>query len=100
MSEEAFIYEAIRTPRGKNKNGALHEVKPISLVTGLIDELRRRFPDLDVNLISDVILGVDRLAGGRSGRRHRAHRGTRRRACRTPPPACSSTGSARRAWMP
>ena len=58
MSEEAFIYEAIRTPRGKNKNGALHEVKPISLVTGLIDELRRRFPDLDVNLISDVILGV------------------------------------------
>ncbi|MGZ6962552.1 MAG: acetyl-CoA C-acetyltransferase [Ilumatobacteraceae bacterium] len=58
MSEEAFIYEAIRTPRGKNKNGALHEVKPISLVTGLIDELRRRFPDLDVNLISDLILGV------------------------------------------
>ena len=58
MSEEAFIYEAIRTPRGKNKNGALHEVKPITLVTGLIDEFRRRFPDLDVNLISDVILGV------------------------------------------
>ena len=28
MSEEAFIYEAIRTPRGKQKNGSLHEVKP------------------------------------------------------------------------
>ena len=67
MSEEAFIYEAIRTPRGKNKNGALTEVKPISLVTGLIDELRRRFPDLDVNLISDVILGVVSPVGDQGG---------------------------------
>ena len=67
MSEEAFIYEAIRTPRGKNKNGALNEVKPISLVTGLIDELRRRFPDLDVNLISDVILGVVSPVGDQGG---------------------------------
>ncbi|EHI11930.1 acetyl-CoA C-acetyltransferase [Mycolicibacterium thermoresistibile] len=58
MSEEAFIYEAIRTPRGKGRNGSLHEVKPISLVTGLIDEMRRRYPDLDENLISDIILGV------------------------------------------
>ncbi|MBY6410785.1 acetyl-CoA C-acetyltransferase [Rhodococcus sp. BP-252] len=58
MSTEAFIYEAIRTPRGKGKNGSLHSVKPISLVTGLIDELRRRFPDLDENRISDLILGV------------------------------------------
>ncbi|MGL4306502.1 MAG: acetyl-CoA C-acetyltransferase [Mycobacteriaceae bacterium] len=58
MTEEAFIYEAIRTPRGKGKKGALNEVKPISLVVGLIDELRRRFPDWDENRISDVILGV------------------------------------------
>ncbi|HEV7854150.1 MAG TPA: acetyl-CoA C-acyltransferase, partial [Mycobacterium sp.] len=58
MPEEAFIYEAIRTPRGKNKNGALNEVKPINLVTGLVDELRRRFPDLDENMISDLVLGV------------------------------------------
>ncbi|MCU1699285.1 MAG: acetyl-CoA acetyltransferase, partial [Mycobacterium sp.] len=47
MSEEAFIYEAIRTPRGKQRNGALNEVKPVNLVVGLIDELRVRFPDLD-----------------------------------------------------
>jgi acetyl-CoA C-acetyltransferase len=58
MSEEAFIYEAIRTPRGKQRNGALTEVKPISLVVGLIEELRVRFPGLDESLISDVILGV------------------------------------------
>ncbi|ETB29567.1 acetyl-CoA C-acetyltransferase [Mycobacterium avium] len=56
---EAYIYEAIRTPRGKGRaSGALHSVKPISLVVGLIDELRSRFPDLDEDRISDVVLGV------------------------------------------
>ncbi|MEY2503650.1 MAG: acetyl-CoA C-acetyltransferase, partial [Verrucomicrobiota bacterium] len=67
MSEEAFIYEAIRTPRGKQRNGALNEVKPISLVVGLIDELRTRNPDLDENLISDVILGVVSPVGDQGG---------------------------------
>jgi len=57
MSEEAFIYEAIRTPRGKGKNGALTEVKPLNLVTGLIDEMRSRHPNLDETMISDVVLG-------------------------------------------
>lgn len=56
---EAYIYEGIRTPRGKGRaSGALHSVKPISLVVGLIDELRSRFPDLDEDRISDVVLGV------------------------------------------
>ena len=56
---EAYIYEAIRTPRGRGKaNGSLHGVKPISLVTGLIDELRTRHPGLDPALIDDLILGV------------------------------------------
>jgi len=55
---EAFIYEAIRTPRGRGKaNGSLHGVKPVSLVTGLIDEMRTRHPDLDTNQIDDLILG-------------------------------------------
>jgi acetyl-CoA C-acetyltransferase len=67
MSEEAFVYEAIRTPRGKQKNGSLNEVKPLSLVVGLIEELRRRFPDLDENLISDVILGVVSPVGDQGG---------------------------------
>ncbi|GAA3161857.1 hypothetical protein GCM10020255_045350 [Rhodococcus baikonurensis] len=59
MTTEAFIYEAIRTPRGRGKKtGSLHSVKPISLVTGLIQELRVRFPDLDEDRISDLILGV------------------------------------------
>ncbi|WP_280392212.1 acetyl-CoA C-acetyltransferase [Nocardia brasiliensis] len=58
MTTEAYVFEAIRTPRGKGKRtGSLHEVKPISLVVGLIEELRVRFPDLDENRISDVVLG-------------------------------------------
>jgi acetyl-CoA C-acetyltransferase len=67
MSEEAFVYEAIRTPRGKQRDGSLHEVKPLSLVVGLIEELRNRFPDLDENLISDVILGVVSPVGDQGG---------------------------------
>ncbi|QEN16028.1 acetyl-CoA C-acetyltransferase [Mycolicibacterium sp. ELW1] len=67
MSEEAFIYEAIRTPRGKQRGGALNEVKPINLVVGLIDELRSRHPDLDETLISDVILGVVSPVGDQGG---------------------------------
>ncbi|WP_078344789.1 acetyl-CoA C-acetyltransferase [Mycobacteroides chelonae] len=64
---EAFIYEAIRTPRGKQRGGALNEVKPLTLVVGLIDEIRRRFPDLDENLISDVVLGVVAPVGDQGG---------------------------------
>ncbi|HEY2831216.1 MAG TPA: acetyl-CoA C-acetyltransferase [Sporichthyaceae bacterium] len=59
MSTEAFVYEAIRTPRGRGKKtGSLHTVKPITLVTGLIDELRRRNPGLDTDRIDDLVLGV------------------------------------------
>jgi acetyl-CoA C-acetyltransferase len=55
---DAFVFEAIRTPRGRGKkNGSLYEVKPVSLVVGLIEELRRRFPDLDEGRIEDVVLG-------------------------------------------
>jgi acetyl-CoA C-acetyltransferase len=59
VSTEAFIYEAIRTPRGRGKQtGSLHATKPISLVVGLIDEIRRRHPGLDSNTIDDIVLGV------------------------------------------
>ena len=56
---EAFVYDHLRTPRGKGKAaGSLHEVKPVDLVVGLIDELRERNPSLDTNRIDDVVLGV------------------------------------------
>ncbi len=54
---EAYIYEAIRTPRGRGKaDGSLHEVKPIALVTGLMHELQRR-TGLNPAAIEDVVLG-------------------------------------------
>ncbi|WP_116042747.1 acetyl-CoA C-acetyltransferase [Amycolatopsis palatopharyngis] len=58
MSNEAFIYEAIRTPRGKGKKGSLHGTKPLDLVVGLIRELQVRHPNLDSAAIEDIVLGV------------------------------------------
>ncbi|MBM7276445.1 acetyl-CoA C-acetyltransferase [Gordonia rubripertincta] len=58
MPDQAFIYEAIRTPRGKQRGGALHSVKPVDLVSGLIDEVLARHGGLDPADVNDVILGV------------------------------------------
>ncbi|MEU3734925.1 acetyl-CoA C-acetyltransferase [Streptomyces sp. NPDC033538] len=59
MSTEAYVYDAIRTPRGRGKpTGALHGTKPIDLVVGLIHETLHRFPDLDPAAIDDIVLGV------------------------------------------
>ncbi|GAB3134306.1 acetyl-CoA C-acetyltransferase [Tsukamurella serpentis] len=55
---DAFIYEAIRTPRGKLKGGSLTAIKPTDLVVGLIDEIRDRNPELDPASIDDIVLGV------------------------------------------
>jgi acetyl-CoA C-acetyltransferase len=56
---EAFIYDALRTPRGKGRaTGSLHGVKPLSLVVGLLDALRERNPGLDPGRIDDLLLGV------------------------------------------
>lgn len=54
---EAYIIDAIRTPRGKGKkDGSLHEVKPISLLTTLLNELRERH-NLDTSQVDDIVLG-------------------------------------------
>jgi acetyl-CoA C-acetyltransferase len=55
---EAFIYDSIRTPRGRGKKtGSLYEVKPVSLVAGLIHAVLARNPNLDPKRIDDVVLG-------------------------------------------
>jgi acetyl-CoA C-acetyltransferase len=65
---EAFVYDAIRTPRGKGKaNGSLHEVKPVDLVVGLLDEIRTRNPSLDPGRVDDVVLGVVSPIGDQGG---------------------------------
>lgn len=58
MADQAFIYEAIRTPRGKQRGGSLHSVKPVDLASGIINEVLARHGGLDPAEINDVILGV------------------------------------------
>src|SRR3954464_13440936 len=59
QAAQAIVYDAIRTPRGKGKStGSLHEVKPVDLVVGLLDEIRERNPGLDPDRVDDVVLGV------------------------------------------
>ena len=68
MSTEAFVYDAIRTPRGKGKkDGSLHEVKPVDLAIGLLDAIQERNPSLDVNRVDDVVLGVVSPIGDQGG---------------------------------
>ena len=65
---EAFVYDHIRTPRGKGKAaGSLHEVKPVDLVVGLLDELRTRNPGMDPARVDDVVLGVVTPVGEQGG---------------------------------
>ena len=64
MTNDAFIYDAIRTPRGRGKSsGSLHEVKPIALVAGLLKELANRNNLQDTALVDDVVLGCVTAVG-------------------------------------
>ena len=54
---QALIFDALRTPRGKGKSdGALHSVKPVNLVAGLLRALEQR-TSLDTSQVDDVVLG-------------------------------------------
>lgn len=54
---DAYIFDAIRTPRGKGReNGALHTVTPVQLLVTLLRELQQRH-NLDTTQIDDIILG-------------------------------------------
>ena len=55
---EAFVFDALRTPRGKGKkDGSLHEVKPITLLTGLLTELQQRH-GFDTAAVDDIVMGI------------------------------------------
>jgi acetyl-CoA C-acetyltransferase len=63
----AYIFDALRTPRGKGKkDGSLHEIKPVHLAAGLLVELQRRH-DLDTSRVDDVILGCVSPVGEQGG---------------------------------
>ena len=55
---EAYVYDAIRTPRGKGKkDGSLYEVKPVNLLASLLTELQRR-NGFDTAAVDDVVMGI------------------------------------------
>lgn len=65
---EAFVYDHVRTPRGRGKaTGSLHEVKPVDLAVGLLDELGSRLPGLDPGRVDDLVLGVVTPVGDQGG---------------------------------
>jgi len=57
MTNDAYIFDAIRTPRGKGKrDGSLHEVPPIDLLATLLRALKKR-NELDTAEVQDIIIG-------------------------------------------
>lgn len=67
MSQAVFIYDAVRTPRGKGKkDGALYSVKPVHMAAGLLTELQQRY-DLDTSRVDDVVLGCGQPVGEQGG---------------------------------
>ncbi|MEE4245548.1 MAG: beta-ketoacyl synthase N-terminal-like domain-containing protein, partial [Kangiellaceae bacterium] len=57
MTTEALIFDAIRTPRGRGKaSGSLYEVKPVTLLSGLLTELVERH-NFDTAAVDDIVVG-------------------------------------------
>jgi acetyl-CoA C-acetyltransferase len=57
MTEEAYVFDAIRTPRGRGKRGSLHSVKPVTLASGVLEALQLR-SELDTVRVDDVVFGI------------------------------------------
>jgi len=67
MAREAYIFDAIRTPRGKGKkDGSLYEVKPVYLLAHTLKALQER-NDLDTSQVEDVIMGCVTPIGEQGG---------------------------------
>ncbi|MGH8793319.1 MAG: acetyl-CoA C-acetyltransferase [Stackebrandtia sp.] len=63
---DAFIFDWVRTPRGKGKRGSLHGVKPVTLAAQTLRALRER-GDVDTALVDDVVLGCVTPIGEQGG---------------------------------
>ena len=56
MKNDAYIFDALRTPRGKKKDGSLHELTPTDILAKLLISLQKKH-DLDTSQVDDVIMG-------------------------------------------
>ena len=66
MPQNAYIFDSIRTPRGKKKNGALHEITPTDLLAKLMIHLQKKHA-LDTAQVDDVIVGCASPVGDQGG---------------------------------
>ena len=66
MVNEAFIFDALRTPRGKRKNGALNEITPADLAAKLLSKLQQKH-SLDTAHVDDVVMGCVTPIGDQGG---------------------------------
>ncbi len=67
MNNSPYIFDAVRTPRGKGKkSGSLHEVKPIDLLTTVLDALKER-NNLDTKEVEDLVIGCVTPVGEQGG---------------------------------
>lgn len=63
MTTEAYIFDAVRTPRGRGKkDGSLHSVKPITLLTTVLTALQER-NSLDTAQVDDIVMGCVTAVG-------------------------------------
>lgn len=63
MTNEALIFDAIRTPRGRGKaTGALHEVKPVTLLSDLLNTLQSR-NEFATEAVDDIVMGCVTAVG-------------------------------------
>ncbi len=57
MPHDAYIYDAVRTPRGRGKaDGSLHEIQPVDLLATVLRALQTR-NNLDTAQVDDVVIG-------------------------------------------
>lgn len=94
---DAFIFDAVRTPRGRGKeSGSLHGVKALDLLTPLFHTLKNRH-DLDTSQVDDVLLGcvtpIGEQGANIAGQRRFMPDGMS--IC----PGCRSTGFVHLVWM-
>jgi len=55
---DAFIFDAVRTPRGRGKaDGSLHEVTALNLAAQALGAIKDRHSGLDPNMVEDVVMG-------------------------------------------
>jgi len=66
MKNNAYIFDALRSPRGKKKNGALTQLTPTDILSKLLIFLQQKY-DLDTTQVDDVIIGCVTPTGEQGG---------------------------------